>query len=463
MPQTPQVAAIYARISLDRDHTRQGVDRQLADCRALAERLGWTVAAEYIDNDISAHSGKPRPAFRRMMEDVRERRRDGIIAWHPDRITRRTRDLVTFIDTCNDAQVRVSTVQGGHYDFSTASGRMNARLVGVVAEHESEHMAERISRALQHQAEQGAPLSRGNRHYGYEPDGATIREAEAAIIRDLANRCLSGESLTGLVRWLNDSGTPTSSGRGVWRVTTLRRLLSSAYLSGQREFQGVTVTKGTWPAVLAEEQTAALRAIFASPERRTLRTPSRYLLTGIAVCARCGHRLVSAVDKTTPAYRCRRQPHNDACGRLQIAAEPLETFIRDAALTALDTPDLTAIQTDTTGSDLLASIKDAEAKLAELGRDYADGTIHRITMQAATRRLRERITANSLALAATTHRHAVHQYAGRSTELRAAWESMTNDQRRSIVGAVVEAVTIGPGLPGVRRFQHERVSIRWRV
>jgi hypothetical protein len=31
------------------------VKREVADCRKLAEQLGWTVAEEYVDNDVSAN------------------------------------------------------------------------------------------------------------------------------------------------------------------------------------------------------------------------------------------------------------------------------------------------------------------------------------------------------------------------------------------------------------------------
>jgi site-specific DNA recombinase len=63
MTSTPVRAAIYARISSDTDGTRAGVDRQLADCHTLATSLGWSVAQEYVDNDISAYSGKRRPEY----------------------------------------------------------------------------------------------------------------------------------------------------------------------------------------------------------------------------------------------------------------------------------------------------------------------------------------------------------------------------------------------------------------
>jgi DNA invertase Pin-like site-specific DNA recombinase len=43
-------AAIYARISYDPDARAVGVDRQREDCLRLAASRGWTVVAEYIDN-----------------------------------------------------------------------------------------------------------------------------------------------------------------------------------------------------------------------------------------------------------------------------------------------------------------------------------------------------------------------------------------------------------------------------
>lgn len=41
--------------------TGLGVQRQVEDCRRLAESLGWPVAEEYVDNDLSAFKGTHRP------------------------------------------------------------------------------------------------------------------------------------------------------------------------------------------------------------------------------------------------------------------------------------------------------------------------------------------------------------------------------------------------------------------
>ena len=84
----PVRAAIYVRISKDRAGAGLGVARQEEDCRALCERRGWQVARVFVDNDVSAYSGKPRPAWRELLTDLAAGRADAVVCWHVDRLTR---------------------------------------------------------------------------------------------------------------------------------------------------------------------------------------------------------------------------------------------------------------------------------------------------------------------------------------------------------------------------------------
>jgi site-specific DNA recombinase len=76
-------AAIYARISSDRDGDQLGVRRQLADCEALAARRGWEIAERYVDDDVSAYSGRVRPEYRRMLEDLTAGIVDAVVVLGP--------------------------------------------------------------------------------------------------------------------------------------------------------------------------------------------------------------------------------------------------------------------------------------------------------------------------------------------------------------------------------------------
>src|SRR4051794_2378414 len=88
MPHAVLAAAIYARVCDDRDGAGLGATRQLEDCRKRAKDRGWQVAEEYVDNDISAYSGKIRPRYRDMLADIEARARDAVIAYHLDRLHR---------------------------------------------------------------------------------------------------------------------------------------------------------------------------------------------------------------------------------------------------------------------------------------------------------------------------------------------------------------------------------------
>jgi hypothetical protein len=103
-------AAVYTRISQDGTGQRADATRQLEDCEALAERLGWEVTHRYGDNDLSAHSGHTRPAFEAMLKAMADSEIGAVICWHPDRLFRSMHDLQRLIAIANGGQVQLRTV-----------------------------------------------------------------------------------------------------------------------------------------------------------------------------------------------------------------------------------------------------------------------------------------------------------------------------------------------------------------
>ena len=59
---------IYARISQDRTGAGLGVDRQFTECEEYAEQHDLQVIDRLADNDISAYSGKRRPAYQELLD-----------------------------------------------------------------------------------------------------------------------------------------------------------------------------------------------------------------------------------------------------------------------------------------------------------------------------------------------------------------------------------------------------------
>src|SRR5438105_722573 len=97
---TVKRAAIYCRISQDREGAGLGVDRQRDDCEKLAASMGLTLVAIHTDNDISAFSGKTRPGYRALLNDLNTGHANVVIVWHTDRLHRSPRELEDYIDLC---------------------------------------------------------------------------------------------------------------------------------------------------------------------------------------------------------------------------------------------------------------------------------------------------------------------------------------------------------------------------
>ena len=111
-------AAVYTIISQDATGQRAGVTRQLEDCEALADRLGWEVTHRYDDNDLSAYSGGTRPGFEAMLKAMADSEFGAVICWHPDRLFRSMKDLERLIAIANGGRSPVAYRQrcgGGRY------------------------------------------------------------------------------------------------------------------------------------------------------------------------------------------------------------------------------------------------------------------------------------------------------------------------------------------------------------
>src|SRR5207244_3099370 len=128
----PVRAGVYARISSDREGDGLGVARQIEDCERLAERKGWPVAARYVDDDVSAWSGKRRPEYARMLADLETGTIDGLLVYDQDRLHRQPSELESFIDLCKRRGLTYVTSVSGDIDLTTPDGQFQARILGAV-------------------------------------------------------------------------------------------------------------------------------------------------------------------------------------------------------------------------------------------------------------------------------------------------------------------------------------------
>lgn len=459
-------AAVYARISSDREGDNLAVSRQLADCEQLAERRAWTVVERYVDSDVSAYSGKRRPEYLRMLDDIDAGAVEAVIVYHADRLHRHPRELEDFIDLCQRTKTRIATVSGD-LDLSTHEGQLLARITGAVARKESDDKSRRTRRKHEELAAAGRPSGGGSRPYGYEANKRTVRPEEAEVIRDCARRALAGDSLRSICTDLNERGIATVKGKQ-WTSQTLKRMLMSPRVSGQREHKGEIVAKADWPAIITPRETQRLQAKLGDPDRRTNRTSQRYLLTRLLRCSHCAEQLVARPRADgTRRYVCASGPGSAGCGGTTVIAEPVEQFVSQAVLHRLEAPRLSEAMRrgphDAKGAEWQDEVERRQAQLDELAELWANAEITRGEWLNARAPIEKRLTAAKKKLAALNRATVLLPFSDDAKHLRAQWETMTLSRQAAIVAATLQHVEVLPAVRGRNRFDESRLRPVWRV
>lgn len=408
-------AFIYVRISKDRAGAGLGVERQEGDCRQLAKNLEASLGKRivileiFVDNDMSAYySGKPRWDYIVMLEELRRGSADLVLSWHTDRLHRSPRELEEYIEVSELRRLPTHCWKAGVLDLTTSHGRMQARISGAVNRQEVEHMSERICAQRLQAVNQGL-YTGGPVPYGYvkpirDEDGNIVNrreigvrvvEAEAAVIREAADRVVAGESLHSICQDFTRRGVPTRRGGGKWSQVTLKTMLVNPRYAGFVVHRGQVVegVEGVWKPILTEDQHHALRAILCSTEHPPAYRDSRSLVwlgTGLYRCGSCGAPMRSSGSSSIGAggirlgnYRCRDSGH------LAVRARPIDAIVNGHVCLLLAKKGTGLIATpDSDTAGLRNDANTLQARLVELEDMLGEGELSR----AAFARQRDKIT-----------------------------------------------------------------------
>lgn len=459
-------ATIYARISRDREGAALGVHAQEQDCKELAASLGFTIVSTHSDNDISAYSGKPRPGYRALLEEVRANAVDAVLTWHTDRLHRSVTELEEYAALCDAHKVGTHTVKAGHIDLATPSGRLVARQLGAVARYEVEHMIERQKRAKLRSAQAGK-WKGGRRPFGYMADGVTIDEREAQAIREAAGKILAGASVLSLGRVWSAAGIKTSTGRD-FQGSEVRRVLLRPRNAGLMEHAGQVIGPAEWPAILPEEQWRALVAHLTNPARRTTTGNARkWLGSGLYRCATCGETVVGTMVNGRKSYRCRR-------GCVSRTLVDVDDYVEAVIVGRLRRPDLADLLAAATHPDVDVSALEVRtvtlrARLDELAGLFAQGVVDARQLSQGSKEINEQMDAARKQIATAYSGTALAGIAD-APDPGAAWLDAPLGIRQAILDTLA-TVTLLKGAagrpkgwrPGESYFRPDLVRIEWRT
>ena len=303
-PLTP--AALYARVSSDRQDVDLSVSAQLRALKEYARANGYSVTREYIDE---AESGRvaDRPQFREMIEEGSKPKApfEVILVWKFSRFTRKREHAVAFKSMLRRKGIRVVSITE-HADDSP-TGKLMEAIIESVDEFYSENLAEDVVRGMREAASRGFFLG-SNAPFGYKrvkvSDGVKERPtleidpAAAPVVKELFQSSLSGNGLMEICKALNDRGVTNRGKR--WYKGGLHYLLTNEAYTGTavwgrtskgEKAQDPVRVEGAWPALVSREMFDAVQEAMrnrAPKVQRPARVGSRFLLSGLLKCGVCG-------------------------------------------------------------------------------------------------------------------------------------------------------------------------------
>lgn len=278
-------AAIYARVSSDRQKEEKTIASQTAALKSYAEESGLEIPDGWVFED-EGYSGASliRPALERLRDLVAYGQVPTVLCYAPDRLARKYAYQVLLVEEFVSAGAELRFVRGGKSE--TPEDELLLQFQGMIAEYERAQIAERCRRGRLHRAREGSVSVMTDAPYGYryvkksnEGDARyEVVEHEALVVREIFHRYVEERcSITALAKWLTERGVPTSQGKSVWCSSSVWGMLRNPTYSGHAAF-GKTVR--------TESKTKSDRRVrlgLASPQRRPTRPAPRENWIEIAV------------------------------------------------------------------------------------------------------------------------------------------------------------------------------------
>ncbi len=414
-------AALYARVSSDRQDVDLSVAAQLRALRDYAEKNGYLVAREYVDE---AESGRiaDRPQFQRMLDEASkpEAPFQEILVWKFSRFTRKREHAVAFKSMLRRRGVRVVSITKRADD--TPTGKLLEAIIESVDEFYSENLAQEVTRGMREAASRGFWMG-AYAPYGYRrvyvQDGVKKRpkleldQPADAVIRRIFDMVLQGKSTLDVTRTLNAEGILTSNGKR-WLKSTIHTMLDNETYTGTLVW-GTKAKDGAppvrvedaHPAIVSKREFRQVKKLLGSRAPKKVhprRSASPYLLSGLLMCEACGRAMTAAEAKSGKYtyYVCQSllKRGSGTCKTPRLNAKNFENLIVDQirvnVLTESNIRDLVKLldeEMDGVAAEQRQRMESIEEELEEvkrrLGRIWKVIETTDIEMADASERIRE--------------------------------------------------------------------------
>ncbi len=340
-PPPKRPAAIYTRVSTTSGLHQEvtSLDMQREACRTrIAQEPSWTALPDSYDDGGFTGANTDRPAFQRLVADIRAGHVKVVVAYKLDRICRSFTDFARLVEMCDEHDVVLVSVTQ-NFNTGDIMGRLLRNLLAIFAEFERELIVERTRDKIAASRKQGK-WTGGLVPLGYDSvDGKlVVNESEATVVREIFALYLEHRSVLTVVRTLTVRARMPkvrgASGPPRWSKDMVLRVLRCCVYAGVLA-SGEEMFKGDHDAIVDRATYDEVQTLL---ERHAGRPPTagrnpEFLLSGRLRCAACDGAMTPASTKkgnrTYRFYRCvtRDKLGRDACTTRPLAAAAIEGYV----------------------------------------------------------------------------------------------------------------------------------------
>ena len=330
--------AIYTRVSTDNQ-----AEVEFNSCEAQEAKIKSFITSQedmevfkvYSDPGFTG-ANLDRPAFQELLEDVRQKQINLVIAYKIDRLTRSPKDFYNLIEVFDKYGVNFISVTE-RFDTSTPSGRLLRNIMLTFAQFERELTSERTKDKMIQRFNKGM-WNGGISPFGYKDENKrlVIDIKESGIVKNIYESYINSRSLAKVCENLKHNSITYRNGR-LFSNTTIAYILRNPVYTGKVKFGG-KLTQGNHQPIIAQEVFQAVQAIHKDKKIR-MKLYKDFPLAGIIRCKECGS-IMSPHYVNKPKgrkleryyyYRCSKTKHNGwhSCSTKEVSANRLEHYILD--------------------------------------------------------------------------------------------------------------------------------------
>jgi site-specific DNA recombinase len=380
-----QAAAIYTRVSSDRQKESDTIASQTAALVEYAKAHGYAVPPEWIFQD-EGYSGASlvRPGLEALRDLAAQGQITTVLIYSPDRLSRKYAYQVLLgeeLSRCGVEVVFLKSPAG-----SSPEDQLVVQFQGMIAEYERAQIAERSRRGKRYKAQQGVVNVLSGAPYGYQYRRKTdtsaayyeVIESEAGVVRMVFRMYTQqGLSINTIARSLNQHGISTRTGKTRWERSVVWAMLRNPAYEGKacygkteqsprqritrplRQKNGISNRtnchrerpRTDWievsvPALVSKETFALAQEQLTKNKHHSLRrTIEPTLLQGMLVCQQCGYALYRCSTRTSKRklyyYRCLgadayRRLKGALCRNRPVRSDYLDKFVWDQIVCLLE-------------------------------------------------------------------------------------------------------------------------------